>query len=454
MLALAAALAGFLEGEPGRSKGVTDWSGATGVHGEEVALGALVAPLWEAVETAARVERSLDRLSSSTGGGSSHCISVTMPGGLELYEHNAADRLKIASITKLFTTASALFSLGAEFRFETRVVLQGATSPDGRVVESAVLVGSGDPFLVSSEFEGFWLEESKGGPVTRLEELAEQVAASGIRRVDALYADASLFDSQAYPKSVPPALLELRLLPPVSALSIDRNITTWERDAGRVEFAENPPFHAASRLAQALRRRGVTVGRVAVRDALGQMVRGREFVVRSAPLVELATYVNSRSDNFAAEMLAKRVAASDSTPGSWERFSSRVTEVLGDRGVSLSATRLEDGSGLSGNTSSCRDVTSLLRVVLAHPQASVLVRSLPSPGSPGTLQERFTELASSERLRAKTGSLRDVSALAGIVDAGKSSAVVFSVLANGEPVAKLRSQVEETAVVRLLEATA
>ncbi len=454
VLALATAGAGILEGGPGRSRSGAGSPEATGLRGEAVALEAMVAPLWDSLETAARVEVALARLSLPTGGDSSHCLSVTMPGGLKLYERNATQSLKIASITKLFTTATALFSLGTDFRFETRLVLQGDASSDGRVVESAVLVGSGDPFLVSSEFEGFWLEESKGGPVTRLEELAEQVAASGIRSIETLYADASLFDSQAYPKAVPPALLEQRLLPPVSALSVDRNITSWQPDAGLVEFAENPPHHAASRLAQALRMRGVAVGRVAVREGQGPLGRDREFVVRSAPLLELAAYVNSRSDNFAAEMLAKRLAASDEAPGSWEKFSSRVTEVLGARGVSLSETRLEDGSGLSGNASSCRDVTSLVRMLWAEPDASALVRALPSPGSPGTLQQRFTELPSSGRLHAKTGSLRDVSALAGIVDTGESSAVVFSVLVNGEPIAKLRSQVEDAAVARLLEPAA
>src|SRR5271165_1063208 len=72
---------------------------------------------------------------------------VDLAGGNTLYEVNPDHYFVPASNTKLFTTALALSRLGADFRFQTRVVAASAPDPAGRIHGSVTLVGGGDPNL-------------------------------------------------------------------------------------------------------------------------------------------------------------------------------------------------------------------------------------------------------------------------------------------------------------------
>lgn len=457
--ALAAGAAGFLAGEekPVPPAGRGGRSGDAAEASIEIDRTVSVR-LRDALRIAADVEgvsggiRLPDSGSGSEDG--SYCVEVATAGGLVLMERGQRLPLRIASVTKLFTTVAAVLAVGVDYRFETKLVLvgpkRGGEGAEG--FDVAYLVGTGDPYLVSGEFEEFWGRETGGGPATRLERLADEVAQAGVRRIGTIYGDGSFFDSAVYPPTVPASLIEQRLLPPVAALSVDRNLAEWSGGIQKAEFTKDPAGQAASRFAAALRRRGVAVGRAGSGSASGDAQAVREFVLYSAPLGDLLPFINGHSDNFAAEMLAKRIAASGGQQGSWPGFRTRVVELLRRHGIPLAETQLDDGSGLSGNRSTCADVTALLAGLSGVPDASVIIRSLAAPGAPGTLEDRYTGLPGSGRLRAKTGSLGDVSALGGIVDAENPSAVVFSVLINGSAAKELRSQVEEP-VVRALVAS-
>lgn len=464
-LAVASATTALITGVTGyvagRSSGsALDPSGGEGNRSipTSIAVDRTVAgPLIGAIRTAAEVEAVLARIAlperKSEQGKSDYCVVVATAGGLPLLRRHDGRRLRIASVTKLYTTTAAVLALGADYRFETKLVVSEPSGNGSPEVEAAYLVGAGDPYLVSSEFEGFWRRETGGGPVTRLEELADEVAGSGIRRIGTLYADPSLFDAQRFPPGMPTPLIEQRLLPPVSALSVDRNLVEWRDGIETAEFTSDPAGTAGSKLAAALRRRGVSVGRTAGGTAGGGERSGRRFVVRSQPLRRLVSFINGRSDNFAAEMLAKRIAASGGSEGSWKTFWAQAAEILKRNGIDVSNTQLDDGSGLSGNHSSCGDVTSLLVGLNRLPGGSVISESLPSPGSPGTLEDRYTGIPGAGRLRAKTGSLRDVSVLAGVVDTENLSAVLFTVLVNGSEATESRSEVEEPVVRALIAST-
>ncbi len=99
--------------------------------------------------------------------------------GEELYDRNGGSRLLPASNMKLFTSTAAMDVLGPDFRFHTDAL---ATAPvrDGKLRGNLYLKGFGDPTALASDYQA----------------LAEQVAASGVRRVDGdLVADDSYFDS-------------------------------------------------------------------------------------------------------------------------------------------------------------------------------------------------------------------------------------------------------------------
>ncbi len=106
---------------------------------------------------------------------------VDLESGRQLFDLNG-DRLFVpASNTKLFTTALALERLGADFRFETLVLAEAPPDASGTVT-GLRLVGGGDPSL-SGRALPYRVRAEAGNPLAGIEELAEQVAARGVRRV-------------------------------------------------------------------------------------------------------------------------------------------------------------------------------------------------------------------------------------------------------------------------------
>ena len=70
-----------------------------------------------------------------------------------LFSHNADQLLIPASLTKLITTAAVLDTWGATHQFTTSVFYRGKRQGD-RIRGDLVLVGGGDPYLIS---EKMWM---------------------------------------------------------------------------------------------------------------------------------------------------------------------------------------------------------------------------------------------------------------------------------------------------------
>ncbi|HEX4935345.1 MAG TPA: D-alanyl-D-alanine carboxypeptidase, partial [Gemmatimonadaceae bacterium] len=132
--------------------------------------------------------------------------------GLEVYDIAAkkvvmstnGDRLFVpGSTTKVVTMATAMQTLGADYRFRTRVYRTGPIA-NGIVQGDLVLVAAGDPNLSGRVRDGRYAfvdqDHSYGGPplptdpLTTLRAMAQQVAAKGIRGLTGqVIVDASLF---------------------------------------------------------------------------------------------------------------------------------------------------------------------------------------------------------------------------------------------------------------------
>jgi len=147
---------------------------------------------------------------------------VNLADGRVLFERNA-DRLFLpASNAKLFTTSLALVRLGADYRFETRVLADRTPGEDG-CVESLRLVGGGDPNL-SGRAIPYRRDAPPGDPLAAIEDLATQVAARGVRCVSAdIVGDDTAYVWQPYPEgwSIDDSVWDYGA--PVSALSINDN---------------------------------------------------------------------------------------------------------------------------------------------------------------------------------------------------------------------------------------
>lgn len=113
----------------------------------------------------------------------------------------ANSQFMTGSTAKTFAVGAALDVLGDDHRFRTPVVHSGTVSPDGRLSGDLIMVGSGDLALGGRttasgtldvpDFDHYDANAVPGmatltqeDPLAGIDELARQVAASGIRQID------------------------------------------------------------------------------------------------------------------------------------------------------------------------------------------------------------------------------------------------------------------------------
>jgi D-alanyl-D-alanine carboxypeptidase/D-alanyl-D-alanine-endopeptidase (penicillin-binding protein 4) len=174
-------------------------------------------------------------------------ISVVDAGtGAQLYGRNEAQMFEPASNAKLYTTAAALALLGPAFTMQTRVVAEGPVTPDGHLHGVLKLVGGGDPTLSGRTYPYAGRTERAESPLHALDELARQVAAAGIRAVDAVDADDSNFRYERYGTGWAWDDLQWEYGAAVSALTVNDNVryltvTPGARAGDPVTLTWNPP---------------------------------------------------------------------------------------------------------------------------------------------------------------------------------------------------------------------
>lgn len=183
-----------------------------------------------------------------------------------------------ASVLKVLTTSAALEKLGPDFRFRTGVYTNGRLLPDGTLAGDLYLVGRGDPNLTETP------EDPSEKPALR--DLAEKLAASGIRRVEGnLIGDDSYFDPAGNAKGWTAQDLKTVYGSPICALSINNNvvwISVWPGKAKQLVRVGMEPRTSYYRI----RNLGVTGTRRAQRTASVRLIRGTRTIVVSGVLPE------------------------------------------------------------------------------------------------------------------------------------------------------------------------
>jgi D-alanyl-D-alanine carboxypeptidase/D-alanyl-D-alanine-endopeptidase (penicillin-binding protein 4) len=140
------------------------------------------------------------------------------------------------------------------------------------------------------------------------------------------------------------------------------------------------------------------------------------------------------SDNDLAEALARQVALASRQPASFAGVATATAAVLERIGVQVA---LRDGSGLSPQDRvSPASLTALLAKAATDPRYGPVLSGLPVAGFDGTLADRFRTgpaRVAGGVVRAKTGTLDGVSALAGLVRTRDGRLLAFDVTADGVP---------------------
>lgn len=354
-------------------------------------------------------KRQLDRMVAG------HAIGVALhDNGRVLYRHDDKQRRTPASNEKLLMSMALFDAIDPNEVLDTQIYTS-ATPTFGILSGDLWLASEGDPTLGA----GGARSRSLPFDATDVRDLAELVRAAGITQVNGrVYGDMSYFEHDWMApgwKSTFPN----RYIPLPSAVTFEGNVVN------DYHF-ENPEWRAARALTEALEDAGVTVAK---RPRAGSLPPGLNLLggVTSQPLDVLVRYMNRKSSNFFAEILGKRLGVETAgIPGTIAKGASAIETFAATLGIDLVA---HDSSGLSyANEVSPRGVVRLLtHVEASEDYYEVLRRSLPRGGQ-GTLEDRLRHVP----VRAKTGSLSEVSALSGWVRLQRTGSwAEFSILSSG-----------------------
>jgi D-alanyl-D-alanine carboxypeptidase/D-alanyl-D-alanine-endopeptidase (penicillin-binding protein 4) len=339
---------------------------------------------------------------------------VDVASGDVLLDLDAGDPAVPASTAKLLTAAATLVTHDPSDTLATTVVAGGSPG-------EVVLVGGGDPTLSRTA-----PSRSYPGAAT-VADLATQVVAAmpAGTPVSRIVVDNSLFSGALTAPGWGAGDAPSTYAAPVTATAVDGARVS----PGSQARSGQPGIDAGSALADALGAPGAAV-------VLGEAPVGAEILatVRSAPVARLVEQMLSMSDNMLAESLARQVAIAGKLPATFEGGAQAVIQALSGAGLDMSGVTLADGSGLS---QSDRIPAGVLTEVVAAAAdgslegASTLLSGLPVAGYDGTLFDRGEAGAAPGTVRAKTGTLLGVHALAGTVVTTDGRLLAFAVVADG-----------------------
>ena len=402
-------------------------------------------------------------------------VSVTT--GEVLYDSGSDKLYHPASTMKLLTAAAALVKLKPNYRFHTTLYAEGI---EGVCVRGNLyLKGRGDPlfaiedlaemvetFVQSGvrEIDGdivvddtYFDEVSKGkgwmwddGPIGGYysHQSALTINHNGVMVTVSPGAEVGepvrlrldpptkylklLIDAVTVGASEPGSLLVERQTEPVPAnvLTI-RGLVPVSQEAMRKHVdIVNPALFCGTLFREALGRKGISVQGV-VRKGVVPDGASEIAVHTSVPLSLIVRKMNKRSDNLIAELLLKTLGAEViGAVGTSQKGLRVINGFLSETGIATTRSALADGSGVSRyNLLSASMLTNLL--VHMFKDFSLMpeyVMALPVAGIDGTLSWRMRGSRAAGVLRAKTGTMRGVTTLAGYAMTADGEILAFAML--------------------------
>ena len=398
------------------------------------------------------------------------------------------------STMKILTTLVALDRLGTNARGRTDLL--AAAPPQTGVLDGPLyLRGGADTDL---DWDSLWgllrqlrergVQEIRGGLVVdrqlfnppRLDAGAPPFDSSPEFQYnvipDALYLNSSLLsyvlssDDKGFSVRTSPALKNLDLDTSAMLLN-DNSCAQWEAswalpqtstDGGRqrIRFLGQFPKNCSQTLElQLLDRQWLTAavvrqlweqlgGRISGPDLEGATPTGAVVLAShwGRPFAEVARGMMKRSDNPLTRLTYLRLGAQNAAPGEPTLAASArvVHEWLRAKGIPSEGLVMDNGSGLSRSERiSAQQMAAVLETAYRGPFAPELLGTMPVAGVDGTLGRRFKDTPVQGRARLKTGTLRNVVALAGYVqDQENNTWVVVAMLNHDEAPAKGRPVID------------
>ena len=436
------------------------------------------AALPEPIAKALRASVALRGASQGPLNQSISIIAQPLSGEAPIIAHQIELPLNPASVMKLVTTWSALNILGPDYRWQSSAHLQGNLVGDV-LTGDLVLKGGGDPKLVIED----------------LTEWLSAMRRSGLRDIKGdLVIDESFFENigpsmeafdidtgQPYNVRPHPMMMNFKstkftvgaqggaatvmLDPPLADIRIDNQVKIVAgpcrhgasgliiSDTGPTAVGLSGLYSAScgeqSTYAAVLDHRAFIFSLFkSTWQSLGGTISGtyksgttslREWSVWRSPrtLTDITKDINKFSNNVMTRHLLLQMGvetfkANAKPTASIERGRASVLRLLKSQGLDLPELVLENGSGLSRiERVSTRSLAKLLIAAADSPLADVYRGSLPIVGVDGTMSRRLRSSGVVGNAWIKTGSINQVSAIAGYVFAKSGKRYAIAMLANG-----------------------
>jgi D-alanyl-D-alanine carboxypeptidase len=435
-----AALAGLL---PAR---LALWKIPAVASGPVVRPGALLAEAGTggAAPTQSGLAASLSGLLSSSYLGP-HVTAVVADAGTGqvLYSLNGSSPSEPASTTKLATAVASLDVLGPAARFTTRVV-EDAPAATGTSPARIVLVGGGDPTLAAGQPPAGDYPQ----PATLQALAAATARALRARHSDTvtLGYDTSLYSGPGLAPGWSQTYVTTGNVTDITSLEVDQGrllpdgLPQDADDPGNLSPRSlTPAADAVHAFARFLGRDGIRV-RGSASQVTAAAGAAQLASVSSPPLSAIVGQMLTESNNVIAENLARHVAIATGLPATFGGAAEAVMNVVRGLGAGT-GVHLVDGSGLSPYDRI--PAATLVRLVslaasATHPGLRAVITGLPVAGFSGTLsagQSVFGNVTAAARgvVRAKTGNLDTVVALAGLAYDRNGTVLAFAFMADELP---------------------
>jgi len=345
----------------------------------------------------------------------SGCLRVDA-GGRVVVSKSADKELTPASNMKIATAAVALEVLPPTTRFVTKVV---GNVKDGVVEGDVVLVGGGDPLLVSREY--LPTEKNPTTSPTYIDDLADAVKAAGVTTINgSVVGDESYLDDDRYIDDWSSGIRGTEG-GPLGALMVNDGVVI-----GEPLKPDNPAIAAAAEFTRLLRAKGIAVNGDP-REAKGPPTGETIAEISSAEVSSVVAEMLTNSDNNTAEILVRHIGLARSLQPTTAAGLAVIDASLKEWGID--GVESVDGSGLSrGNRMTC---SSLIELLERAPIGGALKKGLAVAGSTGTLRDVFKETKVAGKLLGKTGTLLNVKTLGGVLPVSDTDEVVMALFLNG-----------------------
>lgn len=436
-------------------------------------------PAIKTYSTNTELTAAIDRIIAKYGPGVNVGVLVqSINSDKIIYQRNSTQLFSPASTLKVFTASAALTALGSNYTFKTRLfATPKSINTQGELNSNLYFYFDGDPTLTRGNLNG----------------MVGVLAQLGVHTINGdIYLDDTVFDHAEFGPGWMWDERNFCYAAPVSALNIDHNCfplaisatqvgqplnITRYKGYGFLELANNTlTVSAANSPYQPLTIVGNADNSYTINGTLRAGTKALSFPLAvssmrpyaqgvltellqqnhihlsgtikfgkiptnvqlealaghdSAPLSSIVKFMLKKSDNLFADAIYKKLGAFYfDTAGNWANSAKAMAAILHYANIDFTKLKIVDGCGLSRhNLVSPQALVSLLNHTYRNNAIrDTFVLALPAAGIDGHLQGRM--IAAKNRVHAKTGNMKSITALAGYIYTNNNQVLSFAIIVN------------------------